>query len=266
MRSRVLTFVTIAVVVAGAVAGVAIAAGPTPGFAEAGVLSPNGLVRYVAVPRAGKTFVKATRVSDGKMLRSRTLRGLYGVPLVAYDGTAGGLTRDGTRLLLETAGASTTRFVVLSTRSLKVQQSLALPGIWGYDALSPDGKTVFLTQVTSTDPLHYLVRAYDLSAHSLVAGAIVDKEEPEAMTGYPASRVASADGVWAYTLYTRPGAKPFIHALNTRDRVAHCIDLVLKGTPDDLGSLRVTLSRDGKLLVVRSGIDGKVLLTVPAPK
>ena len=111
---------------------------------------------------------------------------MYGVPLVAYDGTAGGVTRDGKRLLLETAGTSTrTRFAVLSTLNLKVQQSFALPGLWAYDALSPDGKTVFLTQVTATDPLRYLVRAYDLSARRLVAGAIVDKQEPEAMTGYP---------------------------------------------------------------------------------
>jgi hypothetical protein len=266
MRSRLITLLTIAGVVAAAAAGVASAAGPTPGFAEAGVVSPNGLVRYVAVPRAGKTFVKAVRVSDGKMLRSVTLRGMFGVPLVAYDGTAGGLTRDGRRLLLETAGTSTrTRFVVLSTRSLKAEQSFALPGLWAYDALSPDGKTVFMTQITATDPLRYLVRAYDLSARRLVAGAIVDKQEPEAMAGYPLSRVAGADGVWAYTLYTRPGAQPFIHALNTRDRVAHCIDLKWEGSPDDLGAARLTLSRDGKLLVVRAVTDGKALMTVPVP-
>ena len=137
--------------------------------------------------------------------------------------------------------------------------------MWAYDALSPDGKTVFLTQVTGTDPLRYLVRAYDLSARRLVPGAIVDKQEPEAMTGYPVSRVESADGVWAYTLYTRPGAHPFIHALNTRDRVAHCIDLASKGSLDDISSVRLALSPDEKLLVVRSRIDGKTLLTVPAP-
>ena len=266
MRSRLITLLTIAGVVA-ASAGMAAAAGPTPGFAEAGVVSPNGLVRYVAAPRAGKTFVKAVRVSDGKLLRWTNLRGTYGVPLVAYDGTAGGVTRDGRRLLLETAGTSTrTRFAVLSTLNLKVQQAFALPGLWAYDALSPDGKTVFLTQVTATDPLRYLVRAYDLSARRLVAGAIVDKQEPEAMTGYPVSRVESPDGVWAYTLYTRPGAQPFIHALNTRDRVAHCIDLVWKGSLDDISSARLTLSQDGKLLVVRSRIDGRTLLTVPTPR
>ncbi len=268
MRSRVLTLLIFTGLVAAATAGVAAAAGPTPGFAQGGIVAPNGLVRYVAVPRAGKTFVKAVRVSDGKMLRSTTLRGMYGVPLVAYDGTSGGVTRDGKRLLLETDGTSApTRFVVLSTRNLKVQQAFALPGLWAYDALSPDGKTVFLTQVLSfTDKLRYVVRAYDLGLHRLVNGAIADKSEPGAMTGYPISRVASPDGVWAYTLYQRPGAQPFIHALNTRDRVAHCIDLAWKGNPDDIGSVRLTLSPDGKLLVVRSDSDGKALLTVPVPR
>jgi hypothetical protein len=257
---------TVAGVAAGTAAGLATAAGPTPGFAEAGVVSPNGLVRYVAVPRAGKTLLTAMRVSNGKMLRSTTLRGMYGVPLVAYDGTAGGLRRDGKRLLLETAGTSTiTRFVVVSTRTLKALQSFALPGLWAFDALSPDGKIVFLTQVTGTDPLRYFVRAYDLSARRLIAGAIVDKAEPEAMAGYPLSRAESADGVWAYTLYSRPGAQPFIHALNTRDRVAHCIDLTWKGNPDDMGPVQLTLSRDGKLLLIRDGATGKVVMTVPTP-
>jgi hypothetical protein len=265
MRSRVLTLLTVAGVAAGAAAGSAKAAGPTPGFA-AGVVSSNGLVRYAAVPRAGKTFVKAVRVSDGRMLRGTTLRGTYGVPLVAYDGASGGLTRDGKRLLLETDGqSSVTRFVVLSTKDLKVRRSFALSGLWAYDALSPNGNTVFLTQVTATDPLRYLVRAYDLAARRLVAGAIVDKAEPEAMAGYPLSRVESVDGVWAYTLYSRPGAQPFIHALNTRERVAHCIDLVWKGNPDDMGPIRLSLSRDGKLLFLRDGANGKVVMTVPAP-
>jgi hypothetical protein len=268
MRPRLPSALALFAVVAAAAEATATAAGPTPGFADAGIVSPNGLVRYVAVPRAGKTLVTVMRISDGKLLRSTTLRAMYGVPLVAYDGTSGGLTRDGKRLLLETDGTGkTTRFVVLSTRNLKVRQFFALPGIWAYDALSPDGKTVFLTQVLSfTDKLRYVVRAYDLGLHRLAAGAIADKSEPGAMTGYPLSRVASADGVWAYTLYQRPGAQPFIHALNSRDRVAHCIDLAWKGNPDDMGSVRLTLSSDGKLLVVRSDSDGKALLTVPVPR
>jgi hypothetical protein len=198
-------------------------------------------------------------------MRSRTIRGEYGVPLVAYDGKAGGLTRDGKRLVLETAGPDTTRFVVLSTRDLKVRGSFAFKGLWAYDALSPDGRTVYLIQILAGDnALRYLVRAYDLALHKLVGGAITDRSEPESMTGYPLSRVESADGSWAYTLYFRPGAESFIHALDTRGRKAVCIDLAWKGTPDDMGAVRLTLSADGRQLVVRT-LAGQPLATVAAP-
>ena len=202
------------------------------------------------------------------MLRSATLRGAYGVPLVAYDGTAGGLTRDGKLLVLETGpGNARTRFVVLDAATLKLRQSFSFPGTWAYDALSPEGNTLYLTQIlSSTSTFRYLVRAYDLQLHQLVKGAIADKSEPGAMTGLPVSRVASADGTWAYTLYQRlNGGKPFIHALNTRARVAICIDLDWRGNPNNMGDVRLTLSADGQQLVVRRFSDGKAMLTVAAP-
>ena len=268
MRARLLKLLAIAGLTAGLGAGAATAAGPTPGFAQAGVLGPSGHVRYVVVPRKGSTVVQAVRVPDGRVLRSSTLRGVYGVPLVAYDGTAGGLTRDGKLLVLETGpGKSSTRFAVIEAMSLKVRQSFSLPGTWAYDALSPEGNTLYLTQIlSSTDTLRYLVRAYDLRLHQLVKGAIADKSEPGAMTGYPVSRAASSDGTWAYTLYQRlNGGKPFIHALNTRARVAICIDLDWRGDPNNMGDVRLTLSADGQQLVVRRFSDGKAMLTVPAP-
>jgi hypothetical protein len=254
--------------VAGLAAAAATAAGPTPGFAGAGVFSPTGAVRYVAVPRGSTTFVKAVGVSDGRMLGHVTMRGVYGVPLVAYDGTAGGLTRDGKRLVLETeAGRAMTRFAVLATKNLRVQQSFSLPGTWAYDALSADGKTLYLIQIlSSTAKLRYLVRAYDLGLSRLVDGAIADKSEKGPMTGYPLSRVASADGTWAYTLYQRQGAQPFIQALNTSDRLAVCIDLEWKGDLNNLGPVRLTLSPDEKQLVIRTYSDGKAVMTVAAPR
>jgi hypothetical protein len=268
MRTRIPEVFAITLVVAGVAAGVATAVGPTPGFAAAGVASPGGLVRYVAAPRGNSTFVKAVRVSDGRMLRHATLHGYFGVPLVAYDGTAGGLTRDGSRLVLESeAGRSSTRFAVLATGVLRVRQSFSLPGTWAYDALSPDGKTLYLIQnLPTTDTIRYLVRAYDLRRQRLVAGAVADKSEQGAMTGYPVSRVASADGTWAYTLYQRQNAQPFIHALNTRARAAVCIDLDWTGDRNNLGAVRLTLSRDERRLVVRASTSGKALLTVEAPR
>jgi hypothetical protein len=268
MRSRLLKGLAVAGVAAAVGVGVAAAAGPTPGFAQAGVLGPSGHVRYTAVSGGGTTVVQAVRVADSRALRSAKLRGAYGVPLVAYDGTAGGLTRDGKLLVLETAGGARTHFAVLDALTLKLRQSFSFRGTWAYDALSPEGNTLYLTQILSTTNVaSYLVRAFDLRSHQLVKGAIADKTEPGAMSGYPVSRVTSADGTWAYTLYQRVnGEKPFIHALNTRDRLAICVDLDWKGDPNNVGNVRLTLSAGGQQLVIRRYTDGKALMTVSAPR
>jgi hypothetical protein len=269
MRALLLKVLTIASLTAGLGAGAAAAAGVTPGFAQDGVLAPSGHVRYTAVSHGSSTVVQAASAPYGRVLRSTTLRREYGVPLVAYDGTAGGLTRDGKLLVLETAaGKPSTRFTVLATANLSVQQSFSLRGTWAYDALSPGGKTLYLIQnLPSTYTIRYLVRAYDLGLHQLVKGAIADKSEKGAMTGYPISRIVSADGTWAYTLYQRaePGAKPFIHALNTTARVAFCIDLDWAGSSNNLGNVHLTLSPDEKQLVIRRVADDKAVMTVPAP-
>ena len=49
------------------------------------------------------------------------------------------------------------------------------------------------------------------------------------MEGSPMTRATSADGRWVYTLYSRPGGYPFVHALDTVNGVAHCIGLPWRG-------------------------------------
>ena len=45
------------------------------------------------------------------------------------------------------------------------------------------------------------------------------------MKGSPLTRTWSPHGRWVYTLYENPGGYPFIHALDTKRGVAHCIQL-----------------------------------------
>jgi hypothetical protein len=250
MRTRLALALTVAgIAVAAAVPAWAV--GPTPGFVPNGVLAPGGHVRYVAVANGTETTVEAVQVGSGRVLRSIWLDAVYGVPLVAYDGTAGGLTRDGKLLVLSTNGATaSTSFVVLTTQRLELDRAITLKGMWAFDALSPEGRTLYLIQILSTNgPIRYLVRAYDLKLGRLLPGAIADKSEPGSMTGYPMSRVSSPDGRWAYTLYQRTNGTAFIHALDTRARRAVCMDLRGRGSMD-FGSTRLTLSRDGQRLVV----------------
>ncbi|HST26049.1 MAG TPA: hypothetical protein VLJ76_08655 [Gaiellaceae bacterium] len=260
MKPRVAAVVAAALAIGFGAAG-ASAAGIAPGFSQNGIVSTSG-VRYDTVQQGQTTIVQSIRTGDARLLGTIRLNGAYGVPAVTIDGVAGGLSRDGKRLVVETAPYRTwTRFAVLDTTAMKLEQSFRLRGTWSYDALSPDGNTLYLIQVVRTT--HYLVRAYDLTLRKLVPGAIADKREPGPMVGWPLSRVASADGVWSFTLYLRPGSHPFIHALNTRDRVARCLDLSWPGL-SDMSGVSLGLSADGRQLVVRDAV-GKTVDALAAP-
>jgi hypothetical protein len=224
-----------------------------------GAVARDGKVRYVALPGYGsETIVAAVRLRGGRVVRWGVVRGAYGVPLVAYDGTKGGLTADGTTLVLTEATSNpgrVSRFPVLSTRILRVRSTVTLRGRFSFDAVSPDGSTLFLVEYFGTGPnVPYRVRAYDLRAERLVAGAIVDRLEKEAtMLGQPVTRATSRDGRWAYTLYARQEDEPFVHALDTVRREAFCVDLPLElGQPKQM-ALRLRLVDGGRRLTVRSG-------------
>jgi hypothetical protein len=82
--------------------GSALGAGPSPGvtFGSPGVVSRDGKLRYLALRAGGGTLVEAVTTRGGVVRRARYLRGAFGIPLVAYDGSSGGLTRNGRRLVV----------------------------------------------------------------------------------------------------------------------------------------------------------------------
>ncbi len=244
---------------AAALAGAAGAdGGPSPGvlFGGAGVAAPGGAVRYVALPGDRGTLVESIRVRDGRVLRWLPIRGpLLGVPVVAADGTTGGLSHDRRTLVLSSyaaapGAAAATRLVLVDTQRFRVARAVTLRGSFSFDAISPDGSTVYLIQYTSArDWSRYRVRAYDARAGRLLPGAIVDRREAgEAMTGAPVTRATSADGGWVFTLYGRPAHAPFVHALDTRRRTAVCIDLPWRAGQDGLWEVRMALTRAGLVL------------------
>jgi hypothetical protein len=141
---------------------------------------------------------------------------------------------------------------VLSTRTLTLEKTIVLEGEFGFDALSPDRRTLYVIQHRSTaDLVSYVVRAFDLTRNRLVPGVIVAKGESGSMRGYPVSRATSKTAAWVYTLYNRGSGRPFIHALNTIRRFAVCIDLPAVAS-NDVWNTRLSLSADGRHLLVRS--------------
>jgi hypothetical protein len=208
----------------------------------AGVSAPGGGVNYVALSAGGhRTVVERIRRGDGFVERTRTLRGDYGIPGAAYDGSSTGLSFDESTLVLGDLASRprSTRLLVLDARRLKPRARIALPGWFTVDAVSPDGRWMYLIHYRSVnDSNHYEVRAYDLRARRLVTRPVIDPREPdEKMQGLPITRTTSADGRWVYTLYQRPSEAPFIHALDTQNRTAACIDL------DDLTGDEITEAR-----------------------
>ena len=232
-RSRARAAATIAALALVAPTATAAADGlPLPVEESAGgVLSHDRSSRYLSVTLGDRTAVLAQR-AGGVVTGRVDLRGRFGIPVVAYDSTAGGVSADGRTLVLIRPRARfprrQTTFAVMSTKPrLRLRRIVRLPGDFSYDALSPDGRSLFLINyISPQDPTQYRVRVYDLARNRLDPRAIVDpREPPDAMNGLPVTRVSSPDGRWAYTLYDGAGKHPFIHALDTRDRKAVCIDL-----------------------------------------
>jgi hypothetical protein len=230
-----------------------------------GVPAEGGEVRYVTLPARGGTVVARVERRDGLVPGSTFLRGRFVVPVVAYDGSAGGLSADGRTLVLLRPRVrfprARTTLAVIDPQRLRLRKLLVLRGDFSFDALSPDGRWLYLIQYPSPrDVTRYSVRAYDVRAGHLLARPIVDPDEWTAvMRGSPITRRTSPDGRWAYTLYDGAGMAPFVHALDTRNRRAVCIDLPTLAGRGDLFTLRLgggdggsglTVTKRGRALAV----------------
>jgi hypothetical protein len=237
---------------------VAVADGPrvSPGVIDggAGALAAGGDVRYATVETGARTVLEAVATNGGKVVNWRVLRGGWGIPAVAYDGSTGGISQDGSTLVLAHSGSgsctptgcnllrTTSRFKVFKPKTLQQRAAIALKGDFAFDALSPNGRTLYLIQHTSAKNLNrYRVRAYDLKTRSLAPGAVADRAQRGwAMQGMPMARTTSSDGRFAYTLYQNPGGFPFVHALDTVRASAHCIGLRWPSNRQVLASVKLT--------------------------
>jgi hypothetical protein len=250
-------------------------AGITP--APDGVTVAGLPYRYVALAAGHPdklTVIERIDREGGRVSRWWHLPGIYYVPAVAYDGQGGGLSADGTTLVLNRFTRAypprTTRLAILDTGlSLRPRHprrgephppeaiaQVSLNGHFGFDAISPDGSTIYLIHylARSSGPAYitdYEIRAFDVESGRLLPKPIVDPEEPdERMEGLPITRASSPNGRWAYTLYDGNGKEPFVHALDTVRGSAVCIDLPQLEDRRNLFMFRLRMEAGGRRLAV----------------
>src|SRR5207248_2157421 len=132
------------------------AAGPWLGTAS------NGVADFTA-----NVHGATTTVGDGA--HTLSLAGKWGLPRVTLNNGVGGLSGDGRTLVLSrefnpTGGLERrSTFLVLDTKPLRLRATVNLNGDFGFDALSPHGRVLYLVQHVSAENLfQYRVRGYDL--------------------------------------------------------------------------------------------------------
>ena len=261
MRRCVLAFMAAGVLVVAAPA--AGDGGPPQNAMQGWDGAARGAFRYVAVPTPGWTSLQTIQRDGGRVMQWLNLKGSWGIPYVTQDAPGEALLRDDRTIVLGnvTYGMRLRKhssFLLVDTKRLNVAGKIQLAGHFVFDAVSPDARYLYLTEYVSPRNFSaYRVRAYDLRAGKLLPKIVSDRRSWETtMQGWPVSRVDRSG--WAFTLYAT-GGRPFVHALDTRNVAAECINLPWANEPARIYDYR--LGFDGGNLVVR-GRNGHTLVTI----
>jgi hypothetical protein len=189
-----------------------------------------------AETKGASTVVRDLVVQPGFGGESITIGGSWRLPKIGSDPVPVGLSDNlSTIVLAENVEPGTdgrTRFAVLAKGFPRPARIIELRGRFTYDVLSPDGSVLYLIEhVDAAAGGRYRVRAVELASGRLREEIVVSKGNvEEGMAGYPLAQFRHAAG-GVLTLYRGP-EHPFIHALNSVDGWAICIDLPATGALD----------------------------------
>ena len=200
--------------------------------------------RLLGASTDGKTtIVSDLVVQPGFGGESLSVPGAWRLPTIGSDPAPVGASEDGKTIVLVEAGdaaanaPTTSRFAILRTSLDAAPRIVELGGEFEYDALSPDGSILYVVEHLAGPPDgRYQVRMIDVASGVLRPEVVADKTaEAEAMAGYPIAQLREPGGM-VFTLYRGP-EHPFIHALQSAEHWAVCIDLTADGAADDAAAL-----------------------------
>lgn len=209
-----------------------------------GVLSADGRTFVSAQSRQNRAVTKVVRY-DARTGRVRSRWSIggrtMGVGAVSPNG--------GSAALVEYRRNRT--FIAVAGR--RGRSAIALRGNYQVEALSPDGRRIFLVR---WGPSGYDLQNVDLATRKLRPTPLAEPDEK--MEGTALAAVPTRDGRWLHTLYVKSNGEGFVHALDLTRGVGHCIDVPGKGDLITLGATALTLSPDERRLHLASPLLGRL--------
>jgi hypothetical protein len=198
--------------------------------------------------------------TTGKKLAEMELPAAYQFPSISPALAAVSPNGDWVALSRWDNGGKASHFAVVAGTLTSPAKQIDLNGYWLVDALSNDGRWLYL--IENLNPPRYRVRLYDLVTGALNPKPVIDpRDGDKPMSGDRVDSVASPDGSWVYSLYST-GSGGFIHALPVGSGTASavCVDLPEIGSRD---MMTMTMSADGSRLYVTDGLAERVVEVVP---
>ena len=208
--------------------------------------APDSTWGYVltATPGERTTRIQNVVIQPGFGGSTEEIEGRWVLPTVGLDPIPVGVSPDRRTIVLVEADAAygaagadraKSRFAVVDGRLALGYEPriIELAGAFDFDALSPDGKLLYVAeQVPGPLEGRYQVRVVETATGTMRPEIIVDKRNiDEEMAGHPVDQERRADGM-VMTLY-RGTKYPFVHALSSVEAWAVCIDLPARGFDDE---------------------------------
>ena len=193
----------------------------------------------------GSTIIRTLVVEETADARELRIDGDWHLPTVGLDPVPAGRSADGSTFVLAqprtdpyATSTAPSRFAVVhapvppAVGPLELGRIIEVPGQFDFDALSPDGSILYVVEhLDDVAGGAYQVRSIDTTTGRMDDVPVADKRNvDEAMAGRPITQLRT-DGGMVYTLY-RGTEHPFVHALNSAEKWALCIDLPATGQSD----------------------------------